>query len=265
MQKTVGTYGKSISMTTLLAKAQAKLSDASNTKLGRLIHGWSIPAGRDKTCPGASVLCHGRCYARSGFFRMPNVRSVHDRNYDFSLTDQFEDWMRAVVVTNFVQIMRIHVSGDFYDLAYTQKWFRILSQLPRTRFFAYTRSWRDESIFPELVKIAGLSNVSLWFSIDRETGPAPLVRGVRRAYMAISDVDAENAPDDCDLVFRDDPVTIMKKANGVQVCPPENGVTTQFKITCSHCGICWNKQQTQWETDLLPLLDTSEINAPEDF
>lgn len=251
----------------------AALSDNNNSKLGELIHGWSIPAGRKWSCPGESNLCRARCYAKRGFFRMPNVNASHIRNFEFSKSPGFADWMVATVAANFVRVMRVHVSGDFYDVEYVRKWLSIVRRCRRQQFFAYTRSWRLDEMFPELIQLANEPNFRLWWSIDRETGPAPLIRGIRRAYMAIDDVDAANAPDDCDLVFRDQPDTIMKKANGIQVCPPENGVKTQSKITCSRCGICWRPKSPRWESLVsffddddvtLELPQAAEINVPED-
>lgn len=242
--------------------SQAAISDNSNTKLGPLIHGWSIPA--ISTCPGKTTLCSSRCYAHRGFFRMPTVEASHARNYRFSQQPEFVAWMVGVIAAQFVRVMRVHVSGDFYDVEYTRKWLHIIRQTPHVQFFAYTRSWRRDELLPELIQISQEANVHLWWSIDRESGPAPIVRGIRRAYMAINDVDASLAPDDCDLVFRDKPQTVMKTANGIQVCPPENGVKLANKITCSRCGICWHAKLSQWEYDLLPHMDdVPEILVPE--
>jgi hypothetical protein len=69
--------------------------------------------------------------------------------------------------------------------------------------------------------------------------------------MAIDDADAQTAPDDCDLVFRASTKTILKKANGVQVCPPEQGVNRDPEITCTKCGICWQARRPVWEAALL--------------
>ncbi len=242
----------------------ATLSDARNLKLGPLIHSWSIPAGRAWSCPGESCLCRKRCYAKKGFFCMPSVQEAHVRNFNFCQTDLFESWMTMQLMDQFVRVMRVHVSGDFYSIEYIRKWLRIVQKSRRQHFFAYTRSWRIEEMLPELIKLAAEPNFQMWWSIDRETGPAPLIRGIRRAYMAIDDVDANLAPDDCDLIFRDQPRTRMKRANGVLVCPPENGVHTKVKITCSHCGICWNKRATRWENNMLPYFQQTgiEINAP---
>jgi len=240
----------------------ASISDNGNTKLGPLISAWSIPAGIKWSCPGESKLCRDRCYAKRGFYNMNNVSESLRRNFAFSQTADFTDWMVLQLTARMARVVRIHVSGDFYSAEYADKWQTITSRLPRCHFFAYTRSWRDEAIFPSLVRLGQEPNVSLWWSIDRETGPAPTIRGIRRAYMAIDDTDASLAPDDCDLVFRDEGRTIMKRANGVQVCPYENGVKTQVKMTCSRCGICWRDKLPRWEHARGPAPDVAEISSP---
>lgn len=231
------------------------LSEPRNVKLGCLIHSWSLPAGRARSCPGESGLCRVRCYAKRGHFHQPNVKKAHRRNFDYSKTDGFVDWLVGSSRATFARVLRIHVSGDFYDVDYTRKWYEIAKLLPNVQLFTYTRSWREEAILPELLTLSTLSNFQLWWSIDRETGPAPLIRGIRRAYMAIDDVDAECAPDDCDLVFRAQRATVMKKANGIVVCPAENGIARKPKATCSDCEICWNQHgpvKTCWEEHLQP-------------
>lgn len=243
----------------------ATLSRPVNSKLGPLIHSWSIPAGKQWSCPGESRLCAVRCYAKKGFFRMGNVKDCHVRNFEYMHNDDFADWMVSAIKGSFSQVVRIHVSGDFKTVEYLRKWRYIISKLPRVTFFAYTRSWRVEELLPELLHLTSYPNMRLWWSMDRETGPAPYIPGIRRAYMAISDVDAKLAPADCDLVFRDDPDTVLKKANGVQVCPEENGVETKYGINCSRCGICWKRATpARWEDALLPEFDPEsiEIAAP---
>lgn len=195
---------------------------------------------------------------------MPSIRASHLRNYDFSRTPEFTHWMVAELCSRCIHAVRVHVSGDFYATEYVRKWYDICLRLPRVTFLAYTRSWRSPEMLPDLIRLAALRNMSLWWSIDRETGPAPCIRGIRRAYMAIDDADASTAPDDCDLVFRADTATEMKKANGIQVCPPENGVKTKVKITCTTCGICLKQKLPRWEQDLshyLPSKDL-ELTAP---
>src|SRR5690606_29096264 len=99
---------------------------------------------------------------------------------------------------------------------------------------------------------------------------APLVPGVRRAYLAKNDLDAKLAPDDCDLVFRNRPTTVMKRTNEVLVCPAENGVkaSSGFRHTCTTCQLCWAQDaRSRWQ-DLVQLDNVGmeegiELEAPE--
>lgn len=241
--------------------AKGGLSELNNHKLGPGIHSWSIPAG--ETCPGASTLCHRGCYARRGFYRMPNVQAFHVANEVFSRHADFVPWMKAEISRQGARVMRIHCAGDFYDEPYTRKWVEIVKGSRRTQFFGYTRSWRVPEILPTLVQLSQLGNFSLWFSLDRETGSPPLIQGIRRAYMALNDADATTAPDDCDLVFRDLPHSPMKQANGVLVCPAENCVPGKLRHTCTTCGLCWDKQRRPaWEQALLPMLIGFTVGTP---
>jgi hypothetical protein len=120
---------------------------------------------------------------------------------------------------------------------------------PGTALFAYTRSWRRRDILAELVGLARLPNVHLWFSEDRDTGRAPLVLRARRAYMLSDGEPESDVPPDADLVFRV-PLPrragrpnafsgMAKRANGVLVCPKEQGIPRKVEITCSSCRICF--------------------------
>jgi len=173
---------------------------------------------------------------------MKSVQAAYTRNYTFSRTEQFVPWMRKYLRTHPVRVLRIHSSGDFYDEEYVQKWYSIAKACPEVVFYSYTRSWRD-LMLADLIALGRLPNVCLWWSFDRETGSPPMIAGIRRAYMAVDDLDASRAPDDADLVFRVRRRTPMKKANGVLVCPAENGIQGKFKHTCTTCGLCWNKQR----------------------
>lgn len=244
---------------------RAKVSAPINHKLGPNIHGWSLPAG--PSCPGKSCLCAGLCYATRGHFVFNSIKQTHQRNWDFAQTEFFAPWLIGEIRQLGVRIFRIHVAGDFYDLAYVQKWRHIVHSCRHVTFFAYTRSWRVPEMLPDLLALGALPNMRLWWSIDRETGPAPYSPHIRTAYMAINDVDASTAPNDCDLVFRSKRNTPMKKANGVLVCPAENGVKGTLRHTCSTCRFCWDRKQgPQWAPVLLPYLTANEggvaIDAP---
>lgn len=224
----------------------------TNLKLGNLIHAWSITAG--DSCPGESLLCKNRCYAKKGHFHQGNVKRAHAKNFEFSKTDEFASWAINAIAAKYVRVLRTHVAGDFYSAAYVAKWLEIVRAMPDTVFYAYTRSWRVESIFPPLLQLAEQKNFHMWWSIDRETGPAPCVPGIRTAYLAIDDVDALSAPDDVDLIFRDKGKIPLAHVNGVMVCPVENKIPEHHKRhTCSSCGVCFNgRPQARWQKGVIP-------------
>ena len=144
-------------------------------------------------------------------------------------------------------VVRLHCAGDFRSAVYVRKWQEIIRRSPNVRFFAYTRSWRDKKILPELVKLAKLPNLQLWLSEDRDTGKPPKIPGTLTAFMVIDDVDETLIPGNADLVFRDvlpSDKRILKTMNDVQVCPYENGVEYSTPMTCSKCGLCWRKNLT---------------------
>jgi Gene product 88 len=155
---------------------------SGNSKLGRGVYTWSIPAL--KTCPGKSKLCSKACYALQGNFMYHDVQSKYADNLKISRRDDFVNIMSAEIHDSNISVVRIHVSGDFYSVDYANKWIAICSKLPRTTFFAYTRSWRKPPIYSALDRMSNLPNVYMWFSCDRETGkPETIPSRVRLAYM----------------------------------------------------------------------------------
>ena len=120
-----------------------------------------------------------------------------------------------------------------------QHWLQILS-----KSFAYTQ--RVTSLTPSTLQSgsassARLDNLRLWYSIDKDSGlPEHIPPGVRLASMALDDDQANAAPKEASLVFRNHPTTLMKKsATGVMVCPYENGLLGVARKTCTLCKICF--------------------------
>src|SRR5437763_16086736 len=88
--------------------------------------------------------------------------------------------------------------------------------------------------------MARLANCRLWSSCDRETGlPARLPGRVRLAWLM---ADAEDLPPAAvHLTFR---VRALRRRpltriGGVRVCPEEDGVLRQSRVTCDCCRLCW--------------------------
>jgi len=92
-----------------------------------------------KTCPQAGE-CKTFCYAAKGFYHLPTVKNHKENNYQLSLKTDFSINMFDEIVTRKLDRVRIHDSGDFYNLTYTAKWLELAHSLPHVTFYAYTKS-----------------------------------------------------------------------------------------------------------------------------
>lgn len=208
-----------------------------NQKLGMGIYTWSLPA-RDDICVGATAICREFCYAKKGHFSRTNVQEKYERNYQLSLTQRFESVIYSLLLSLLILVFRIHVSGEFYSVAYVLKWIRIAKRRKATKFYTYTRSWQDAEMLTALTELGRLPNVYLWFSADKDTGEPPRIPGIRVCYTQVDDNDIPSYP--VDLFFRNKRKKVKKWINGSLVCPVENGVT---KTTCSQCKLCFSDKE----------------------
>lgn len=101
------------------------------------IASFSLPAG--KTCPQAGKCLKG-CYALQGFFLMPSVKEAYAKNLKATKnTERFITEMAYEVFKSGAKIVRIHASGDFYNLEYFKAWVKIAEINPSVKFYAYTK------------------------------------------------------------------------------------------------------------------------------
>jgi len=221
-------------MSQLKSKRKLLISKG-NGKLGKMMI-FSIPAG--DSCPGKSQVCFDACYARKNYFALKAAKSAYKQNWQTADTNEFVSLMVNEIKRRPEKLFRIHSAGDFYSPEYVKKWIQIAEACPDVKFYAYTRSWRVKPILKQLLQFRRLTNVRLWFSIDKETGlPKRKYKRIRLAYMQVGTDDVPKSS--CDLVFRDYSLRKIeaKKVNGVFVCPPENAVN--HDMTCTQCGYCW--------------------------
>lgn len=205
-----------------------KLLTDGNKKLGENIAVWSVPSV--KTCPGRTALCEKLCYAK----RFETFRGI---DYGPKLrTSKREDFVRRMVEeAKWKQLVRIHAAGDFYSAEYVEDWIEVAKLAPRTRFYAYTRSWRVPEIRKALEKFRALPNVTLLFSCDKESGVPAGARKEDLVYMSTGDEDVPSVP--VRIVFRTKRNTIKAKLGGSTVCPVENGC--ENSVTCERCQLCF--------------------------
>lgn len=148
------------------------LKISSNSKLGKGIAGFSIPAV--KTCPGSTAHCRKICYATAGFFNFPKIKKNLEDNYQASLEDDFVDKINGQIKrSRSIKAVRIHPAGDFYSNEYIDKWIKIIKANPTLSFWAYTRSWRIPKLLPKLEELSKLPNVQLFASTDIEANDPP--------------------------------------------------------------------------------------------
>lgn len=220
-----------------------------NQKLGK-IHQFSLPP--QTTCGGSTQLCRERCYACDGHYNRGSVIRSLEQAYEWASHPSFVPRVVDFLArTRQKGPVRIHAAGDFYSEGYIRKWMKIIERCPDRVFYAYTRSWRTQSgsrsrMVPDLLNLARLDNMYLWFSCDAESGAPPRSNAVRRAYMAISDEDSPRFS--VDLVFRCERKTPMKTdpMTGALVCPVEQGIQRQSKITCDKCQLCFGNERQIW-------------------
>ena len=232
-----------------------------NHKLGgRLVWSFSLPSARPDVCVGMSELCSRHCYARRMEGFRPAVLARYEVNRRLSLSPAFARRVRAFLVAHAVSVVRLHVGGDFYSVAYARKWLRVMRRSPRVRFYFYTRAWRDEAMRGVLGRMAELPNCRAWYSCDRETGvPSAIPPGVRLAWLSVAPDDVP--PASASLAFR---VRGLRRheathLGGVRVCPAEDGTPRAEPVTCERCQSCWQPLPAAGPVRMsLPLLSAED-------
>lgn len=194
-----------------------------NKKVG-LIYSWSITAG--VSCTGKTSYCLKRCYAIKTAHRYMHARKRWDRNFEIAQRKDFAQLLTAALAQLGANLMRIHVSGDFFSSKYLLAWIEALEANPHIKPFAFTRGWRD----PKIMKAIRLAGTPAWLlaSTDPETG-YDIPSGMKQADMVAA------------------PVKDYRKAiKGLQktvenVCPQQlakNPETHESSVTCRSCGRC---------------------------
>ena len=117
-----------------------KTSKENNAK----IFNFSIPAYKTKsgkiTCPFAKE-CVKYCYAQKGnYTRFPKIGELMEEKYKISKTNTFIPLMNEEIRKKKATHVRIHDSGDFYSIAYLNKWISIANDNKDIIFYAYTKS-----------------------------------------------------------------------------------------------------------------------------
>ena len=125
-----------------LLTQNSKLKKTSIENNARVLN-FSLPAYKTITgktvCPFAKD-CIKYCYAQKGNYKYPSVIKGLNNRYKLSQTNEFVPQMNATIILERPTHVRIHDSGDFYSIAYLNKWVTIAKQNKDIIFYAYTKS-----------------------------------------------------------------------------------------------------------------------------
>lgn len=116
-----------------------KLLKYENMKLkNQLI--FTLPATKE-VC---SMVCKG-CYAAKAQVRFPKALEYRTRMLERSKDDSFVTDMVHEIKTfkKPIEAIRVHESGEFYSQQYIDKWYLIALQLPKFKFYAFTKRKKD--------------------------------------------------------------------------------------------------------------------------
>ena len=125
-----------------------ELLKAGNTKTGKRVYTFSLPAGTAGTCV---CDCEG-CYAKTGRYNCENVQESLKRNQEIveNDIDFFYRAISAQLETIGSGEIRIHASGDFNtknSMEYACTWKRLVSENVSFLFWTYTKIRRYETLF----------------------------------------------------------------------------------------------------------------------
>lgn len=209
----------------MLKRSNDRKVAASLTERGgiRVANSFGLPAGTEYSCPFATSVCNGVCYAGKLEKLYKGVKGALLHNWeqlkDADLNAQFallnamiEEFEAECDRKDAPKKFRIHWDGDFFNDTYVAAWEWVIIEHPNTQFWAYTRNPGAAA------KLKGLPNLAIYFSGDRENiGKAP--QDVPVAMLAPT--------------FQEAREIIGRGA----MCPEQRG-QLELNGACVACGIC---------------------------
>ncbi|EEE46099.1 GP88 family protein [Roseibium alexandrii] len=196
-----------------MGKTERVIKKSTNTKLGKKVtkgHWAGMPImtvtlEERTTCP-RSCKHWADCYGN-------NMRNAVRYTYDQHLVEQMErdlEHYQAKHPDGFV--VRLHVLGDFPDVAYVAQWAKWLGKFPALRVYGYTAHQIGTSIGDAIQSVRLCADGRFQIRISA---------GTDATNSALSEHD-EQAPD-------------LLESKQAFICPEQTGKTD----TCGTCGLCW--------------------------
>ena len=190
----------------------------SNSKLGRKIYGFDLPAV--VSCPESNE-CFKPCYANKGTFIWKSAKQSNEFNFAIALNDI--KYLQAELIKEIekknIKFIRIHSSGDFFSKEYFLMWCNIAKNSKDLKIFTYSKAPQiDRKLIP--------SNLNIINSFIEIEGKRYLNFGT---FQAMQNLAKKSRGLLC-------PITKGKELNKPKL-DPKNG------FTCSVCKYCITKQK----------------------
>ena len=131
--------------------------------------GWTCPGARDclskadrvtgKITDGPDTIY--RCFAASMEARSPALRAQVWHNFDLIKAAKTRLAIAKLILASIpddADVIRIHVGGDMYSLAYMGAWLDVAAAKPNVIFYAYTKSihhWEKVGQLPSNLQFTG--------------------------------------------------------------------------------------------------------------
>ena len=199
-------------------KKRTKFLKNSNSKLGRKIYAFDLPAV--VSCPDSSE-CFKDCYANKGTFLWKSAKQSNTFNFAIALNDikyLKKELIKEIEKKN-IKFIRIHSSGDFFSKEYFLMWCNIAKHFEGLKIFTYSKAPQiDRKLIPDNLNI-----INSFIEID---GQRFLNFGTYKAMQKLA-----------------------KKSRGL-LCPITKGtylnkpkLTPKQNFTCSVCKYCITKSK----------------------
>ena len=160
-------------MNTLKRSFDRKVANkvSPNGKTAKIANTFGLPAGKEFSCPSATSICDGVCYAGKleKLFKGVKANLLHNwALLEYAREDEAYSLLNAMI-DNFVidcdkhnapKLFRIHWDGDFFKDSYTQAWKRVILNHPDIQFWVYTR------VSSATLILKDVPNLSLYYSKD---------------------------------------------------------------------------------------------------
>ena len=166
---------------------------SKNGKQAAIANTFGLPAGKNYSCPGATMVCENVCYAGKLEKLFKGVKTNLLHNWEL-LKDADQETMEKLLgamIDDFrtdcekkdaVMLFRIHWDGDFFNDTYTNAWRNVIRNNFDIKFWVYTR------VHSAALMLKGIPNLSLYYSTDSENKEIGVNlkkdHGVRLAYLA---------------------------------------------------------------------------------